>query len=146
MITRGVRLLLVVDEAHETVLGLITASDILGERPLQVAALRGLRVSELAVVDVMTPAAQIEVIALADVESARVGHVLETLRRLGRQHAVVVDHDTIPAAGLLERARRRAMVRGIFSISQIARQLGVALAPGAEVARTFAEIEAALVK
>ena len=146
MITRGVRLLLVVDEKHETVLGLITASDILGERPLQVAASRGLRVGELAVVDVMTPAAQIEVIALADVESARVGHVLETLRRLGRQHALVVDHDTIPAAGLLERPRSRAMVRGIFSISQIARQLGVALAAGTEVARTFAEIEAALAK
>jgi hypothetical protein len=42
MITRGVRLLLVVDEGHETVLGVITASNILGERPLQVAASRGL--------------------------------------------------------------------------------------------------------
>jgi hypothetical protein len=98
------------------------------------------------VVDVMTPAAQIELIALADVESARVGHVLETLRRLGRQHALVVDHDTIPAAGLLERPRQRAMVRGIFSISQIARQLGLALPAGGEVARTFSEIEAALAK
>jgi CBS domain-containing protein len=132
MITRGVRLLLVVDEAQETVLGLITASDLLGERPLQVAAGRGLRVAELAVSDVMTPAAQIEVIALADVERTRVGHALETLRRLGRQHALVVDG-----------ANR---VRGIFSISQIARQLGVPLPAGTEVARTFAEIEAALSK
>ena len=132
MITRGVRLLLVVDEQHETVLGLITASDILGERPLQVAASRELRVSELSVADVMTPAAQVEVIALAHVESSRVGHVLETLRRLGRQHALVVDHD--------------GMVRGVLSLSQIARQLGVALPAGAEVARTFSEIEAALAK
>ena len=38
------------------------------------------------------------------------------------------------------------MVRGIFSISQIARQLGVALPTGGSVARTFSEIEAALVK
>ena len=146
MITRGVRLLLVVDEGHETVLGLITASDILGERPLQVAASRGLRISELLVADVMIPAAQIEVIALADVESSRVGHVLETLRRLGRQHALVVDPDTIPPGGLRERPRQRAMVRGIFSISQIARQLGVALPAGGEVARTFSEIEAAIAK
>jgi hypothetical protein len=71
MITRGVRLLLVVDEGHETVLGVITASNILGERPLRVAASRGLRVSELLVADVMTPAGQVEVIALADVESSR---------------------------------------------------------------------------
>jgi hypothetical protein len=78
----------------------------------------------------MTPAAQVEVIALADVESARVGHVLETLRRAGRQHALVVE--------------RAGMVRGIFSISQIARQLGITLPSGAEVARTFSEIEAAI--
>jgi hypothetical protein len=36
------------------------------------------------------------------------------------------------------------MVRGIFSLSQVARQLGLALPQTGEVARTFAEIEAAL--
>jgi CBS domain-containing protein len=132
MITRGVRLLLVVDEQHDTVLGVITATDLLGERPMQVAIGRGLRRDELTVGDVMTPAQQVEAIALVDVERARVGHVLETLRRAGRQHALVVD------------AERK--VRGVFSISQIARQLGVTLPAGAEVARTFSEIEAALAK
>ena len=144
MITRGVRLLLVVDEQHDTILGVITASDLLGERPMLAATGRGLRRDELAVADVMTPATQVEVIALADVGGSRVGHVLETLRRAGRQHALVVDYDTLPPAGLLERATLRTMVRGIFSISQIARQLGVALPPGGEVARTFSEIESAL--
>jgi CBS domain-containing protein len=131
MITRGVRLLLVVDEG-DVILGLITATDLLGERPMQVAAERGLRRDELGVADVMTPAAQIEVLELADVEASRVGHVLETLRRLGRQHTLVVD--------------RGNTVRGIFSISQIARQLGLALPAGGSVARTFSEIEAALSK
>jgi CBS domain-containing protein len=131
MITRAVRLLLVVDE-REAILGVITATDLLGERPMQVASARGLRRDELSVADVMTPAAQAEVIALADVERSRVGHVLETLRRTGRQHALVVDGEN--------------MVRGIFSISQIARQLGLALPSGGEVARTFSEIEAALSK
>ena len=84
MITRGVRLLLVVDE-HEEVLGVITASDILGERPMRVAIDRGLRRDELAVADIMIPAQQVEVVALPDVAAARVGHVLETLRRAGRQ-------------------------------------------------------------
>src|SRR5438034_1004549 len=68
---------------------------------------------------------------MTDFTRARVGHVLETLRRAGRQHALVVE---------------RAMVRGIFSISQIARQLGVSVPAGGEVALTFSEIEAALVK
>ncbi|MGH8517242.1 MAG: CBS domain-containing protein [Panacagrimonas sp.] len=129
MITRGVRLLLVTDE-REDVLGVITATDILGERPMLVATERGMRRDELTVADVMIPAERVEVIALADLAGARVGHVVETLRRAGRQHALVVDGER--------------MVRGIFSLSQIARQLGVPLAIGGEVARTFSEIGAAI--
>ena len=131
MITRGVRLLLVVDE-HDIILGVITATDILGERPMQAATARGLRRDDLLVADVMTPAAEVEVLALAEIDASRVGHVLETLRRLGRQHALVAD-----AANT---------VCGIFSISQIARQLGVSVPTGGSVARTFSEIESALVK
>jgi hypothetical protein len=92
----------------------------------------------------MIPADQVEVIPLSDVAAARVGHVLETLRRAGRQHALVIDFDDIPSTRPLAPPARRAMVRGIFSLSQIARQLGVALAGGGEVARTFSEIEAAI--
>jgi hypothetical protein len=78
----------------------------------------------------MIPAEQVEVIALENAAVARVGHVLETLRRAGRQHALVVDAEH--------------MVCGIFSLSQLARQLGVSVATGGEVARTFSEIEAAI--
>jgi CBS domain-containing protein len=145
MITRGVRLLLVVDEL-ETVLGVITATDLLGERPMLAATERGLRRDELTVVDVMTSADLVQVIALADVEGARVGHVLETLRRAGRQHALVVDFDLLPTGRPFGPPLERAMVRGIFSLSQIARQLGVELPAGGEVARSFSEIEAALGK
>jgi CBS-domain-containing membrane protein len=129
MMTRGVRLLLVADD-QEKVLGLITATDLLGERPMIVATERGLRRAELTVADIMVPAERIDVIALADVEAARVGHVLETLRSSGRQHALVVDGE--------------GMVRGIFSLSQLARQLGVAVPTTGEVARTFSDIEAAI--
>ncbi|MGH8686087.1 MAG: CBS domain-containing protein [Burkholderiales bacterium] len=140
MVTRGVRLLLVVD-ARDVVLGLVTATDILGEAALRDAVERGVPREELAVSDVMTPAARCEVIELADVEGARVGHVMETLRRAGRQHALVVDHDAIAPPTPLDRAAERAMVRGIFSLTQIARQLGVPAPQPGEVARTFAEIE-----
>ena len=143
MITRGVRLLLVVDD-HENVVGVITTTDLLGERPMRVATERGLRRDELTVADVMTPADRVEVIALEEVEGARVGHVVETLRRAGRQHALVVDYDLLPAARPLSPPLKRVMVRGVFSISQIARQLGVALPAGGEVALTFSEIEAAI--
>ena len=143
MIARGVRLLLVTDE-HENVLGILTATDILSEKPLRTATDRGLRRDELTVADVMIPAQQVEVIAYADLAGARVGHVLETLRRDGRQHALVVDFDPIPSGRPLTPPTQRTMVRGIFSISQIARQLGIDLPAGAEVARTFSEIESAI--
>lgn len=143
MITRGVRLLLVVDE-REAVLGVLTATEVLGEKAMRVAMERGMGRDELTVADVMTPADLVEVLAFPDVEGGRVGHVLETLRRAGRQHALVVDYDVLPPKGPLDKPVRRAMVRGIFSISQVARQLGVALQSGGEVARTFSEIESAL--
>ena len=143
MISRGVRLLLVID-VRDTVLGVLTATDVLGEKALRVATERGMRHGELTVGDLMTPAEQVQVIALADVEGARVGHVLETLRHAGRQHALVVDQEVVPASSPLERPLRRAMVRGIFSVSQLARQLGLLLPHAGEVARTFAEIEVAL--
>jgi CBS domain-containing protein len=132
MITRGVRLLLVTDD-HENVLGLITATDILGEKPVRVATERGLRRQDLTVEDVMTPAASIDAIAFEDLRGMHVGHVLQTLRHAGRQHALVVEMEG-----------GRTLVRGIFSTSQIARQLGVAVPADAEVARTFSEIESAI--
>ena len=133
MMRRGVRLLLVADE-REDLLGVISATDILGERSMSVAAGRGMRRGELAVADVMTPAERVEVIALAAIEGARVGHVVATLLHAGRQHALVVDSET---------GSGRVMVRGILSLSQVARQLGEPLQLS-EVARTFAEIEAVL--
>jgi len=143
MRARGVRLLLVTDE-RDAVLGVLTAADILGEKPTRLAVERGGRRDELTVADIMTPAELVEVVELAAVEGARVGHVMETLRKAGRQHALVVDYEHIAPRTALERPAERAMVRGIFSLSQVARQLGVAAPQPGEVARTFAEIEAAL--
>ena len=133
MQARGVRLLLVTD-ATRGVVGLVTAADFLGERPLRVAADRGLRVNEVGVGQVMTPLSAMEAVRLEDVLRGEVGHVIATLRRSGRQHALVIE----PAG------EGRARIRGIFSITQIARQLGEPLPAGTEIARNFAEIEAAL--
>jgi hypothetical protein len=70
--------------------------------------------------------------------------VLATFARAGRQHALVVDTEVLPARSLIDPPLKRTMVRGILSLSQLARQLGVPLAGGGEVARTFSDIEAAL--
>lgn len=134
MISRGVRLLMVAGK-DERVLGLITARDILGEKPMQAAQARACKRHELSVRDLMTPIGEIDTLTLDDVLRARVGEILEALRQLGRQHILVADHD--PATG-------SARVRGLFSATQIGRALGVPVL-GFDLPRTFAEIEAALV-
>jgi len=133
MISRGVRMLIVSD-ADDRVEGLITARDILGEKPLQVAQARGCKRSELLVADLMTPVASVDTLYLNEVMNARVIDILDALKQLGRQHIMVEDVD--PATGL-------PRVRGLFSATHIGRLLGVPVL-GFELASTFAEIEAAL--
>ena len=143
MRSRGVRLLLVTDE-RDAVLGVVTAADIVGEKPTRLTVERGGKRDELTVADIMTPAERVEVLEFDAVAGARVGHVMETLRGTGRLHALVVDYEPIAPRSALAQPTRHTMVRGIFSLSQMARQLGVAAPQPGEVARTFAEIEAAL--
>jgi len=136
MISHGVRALFVVDEERR-VLGIVTATDILGEKPIYVARQREIRHQEIAVQDVMVPVGELEFIDLESVRDARVGDVIATLRLSGRQHALVVDATQSATTG-------QPSVCGIFSVTQIARQLGLPPQPGHEIARTFAEIEAAI--
>jgi len=134
MIRRGVRLLLVTDERRQ-VLGLITATDILGERPVRFAVERSVRRQDIFVRDIMTPQSKLEVLWYPDLVASEVGHVVATLKAAGRQHALVAEAS--------EGGEAVQVVRGIFSLSQIAGQLGIAV-PSTEVACTFAEIEAAI--
>jgi CBS-domain-containing membrane protein len=133
MMQRGVRMLLVVD-GQQNLAGIITTNDILGEKPVRVARELGLRHADIRVTDLMTPADRLEAFDMHTVQSARVGQVVASLQQARRHHALVVQRDS---QGSNE-------VRGIFSLSQIARQLGMPLALPQE-AKSFAEIEAALV-
>lgn len=127
-----VHLLLVTDERN-AMLGLITSTDIESERPLIQMALLGVRREQLSVADVMTPRERIEVMKMEDVERACVGHVVATLKAVGRQHAMVIARDGYGAP----------IVRGLFAVSQLNRQLGESFAP-TEIARSFAEVETTL--
>ncbi len=135
MIKHGVRLLLVIDD-QETVLGLVTATDILGEKPLQFIQKAGGRREDVLVRNIMTQQEKLEVLCMKDIASAKVGHIVTTLKKSGRQHAMVVD---VEGAGQAQR------VRGIFSASQISRLLGVEI-QAIEIAQTFAEIQAQLAR
>jgi len=134
MIARGVRLLIVVDA--ERVLGLITARDTQGERPVQIVQQRGLRFDDLRVRDLMAPLETMDLLELGRVMQAEVGDIVATLKNWGRQHALVGEKD--PSSGGMR-------IRGVFSATQIGRQLGLQLQTF-DVARTFADIQAVLTK
>jgi hypothetical protein len=71
------------------------------------------------------------VLCMVDVERARVGNIVATMKRAGRQHALVADR---------QYAGGPQLVRGIFSAAQIARQLDIEF-QSSEVVETFAEIK-----
>jgi CBS-domain-containing membrane protein len=132
MVRRNVRLLFAVDVDNEIV-GLVTATDLLGEKPLvHLREQRGRR-GDIVVRDLMTPSERLEVLRFEEVRQAKVGHILATLKESARQHALVVDCEPDGTQ----------TVRGIFSASQLAQQLGEGLQI-TERAYTFADIEAAL--
>jgi CBS-domain-containing membrane protein len=133
MVKRGVRMLLAVDD-RGSLAGIITTNDILGERPVAIVQDRRIRHGEILVADVMTPAERLEAFDMRSLQSARVGQVVASLMHSRRHHALVVQ------AG----ADGQREVRGIISLSQIARQLGMPLQLPAQ-AESFAEIEAARV-
>ena len=132
MLARGVRLLIVVGESQH-IAGVVTTTDILSEKPVLMAQKRQISRGGLRVSDVMVPVEKMEALAIEDVKRASVGHIVATLKSDGRAHAIVVGQG--PGG--------RQLLLGIFSASQIARQLGVQIQTH-EVARTFADIEAVI--
>lgn len=134
MISRGVRLLIVMDS--ERVLGLITARDTQGERPVQMVNERGMRYDDLRVRDLMVPLDDVDLLDMQRVMQADVADIVATLKDWGRQHALVGQRD--PQTG-------ETRIRGIFSATQIGRQLGIQVQTF-DVARTFAQIQATLSK
>ncbi|MER2603775.1 MAG: hypothetical protein ABTR27_15675 [Candidatus Competibacter phosphatis] len=133
MIKRGIRILLVCD-ADDNIIGLLTSRDIAGDKPHRILAKAGGGVREdLRVSDVMTLRPELELLSMEDIQRARVGDLIATLRQVDRQHALVLDRD--PETG-------KPAVRGIFSLSQISLRLGLNIDPSRQVT-LYADFEKA---
>ena len=132
MIRYGVRMLLVLDD-NEQVAGLLTATDVLGEKPMRFLQNMGGTHADIMVRDIMSTQRELQVLKLEEVQAAKVGAIVASLKKSNRQHALVVS----------ESPDGKQTVCGLFSITQIARQLG-AQVQSFELARTFAEIEAVI--
>lgn len=114
MMRRGVRLLFVLNKSCH-VIGLITATDILGEKPMRYLQSTGGTRHDVQVRNIMTPQDKLEVLCMADILKATVGQIVATLVKTGRQHALV---------GELIEPDKTQLIRGIFSASQISKQIG----------------------
>lgn len=111
MIRYGVRSLLVLDE-DDKVIGILTAVDVLGEKPVNFLKNMGGTHADILVRDIMTPQRELDVLLLEDVHAAKVGNIVATLEKSGRQHALVVENNAEGQA-----------ICGLFSATQIARLL-----------------------
>jgi signal-transduction protein with cAMP-binding, CBS, and nucleotidyltransferase domain len=133
MIYLGVRMLFVVTDMP-SVEGLVTSTDLRGERQMRLVHERGVHYDELTVADVMTGLAMLDAIDHERMRAATVGNVIATLKRFGRNHLLVVQSTT-------SHTPRR--VRGVISRAQIERQLGATI-DVTPIASSFSEIERAL--
>jgi CBS domain-containing protein len=107
----GVRSAFVLDEPRERVLGLITAYDIMGEKPLRYAQEMAASREELLVRHLMQTTLAGEVLRLGDVERATVAAVLDAFKRSGRTHLPVVAEDS----------SGQVRLRGVFSSAKVLR-------------------------
>ncbi len=133
MIFQGVRMLFVVTDMP-SIVGLITTTDLLGDKPMRIVNQRGVHHDDLCVADVMTELAQLHAIDLKRMQSASVGDLIATLKKFGRNHLLVVERAT---------AHAPSQVRGVISRAQIERQLGQPI-DVTSIANSFSEIEQAL--
>lgn len=129
----GVRMAFVTAGSGE-VIGLVTAADLSGERPVQVAIGSGRSRDDLAVADVMTPVADFNALDADVLRRSRVGDVVETFRATGERYLIVLE---------AEEATGRTVVRGVFSASRAERALGHSIV-GELRSRSFSQLAAAL--
>ena len=106
----GVRSAFVLDEPRTRVLGLITAYDIMGEKPLRYAQEMNVHRDELLVRHLMESTVDWSVLRFEDVERASVADVLDAFKRSQRTHLPVVVNDS---AG--------TRLRGVFSSAKLLR-------------------------
>lgn len=132
MIACGVRLLFVAEQ-DEVLLGLVTYNDIFGEKPLQYIRENGGKREEILARDIMTPLNRLEALQLADILTARVGDIVETMKLSGRQHILVCEGQPDGSHA----------ITGLFSSTQIEKRLGIKIEMSPR-ANTFADLERAL--
>lgn len=108
----GVHMLLVLDQ-DANVMGLISTEDILGEKPINIIQEGRVTRGEILVKQVMIPESEIMAFDIDTLLLAKVGNVINTLKKLKEHYALVLKFSK-------DKSR---LVCGLFSSSQISKQL-----------------------
>lgn len=124
----GIHMLLVTDE-DDSVLGLITSADLLGEKPVQAAQEKFISRAEVKVGMILTKIDNIITIDYNELRIAKVGHIIQTLNQAKQHYALVVDTDN-----------DQQTLRGMFSLLQISRQLDKNIIQNDPLAGSIAEL------
>jgi CBS domain-containing protein len=117
--------LLVIDE-DQHLLGEITVDDVMGDKPVRLTEFTRMDRGEITVKMIMTPVNRVRVLEIEHLRDARVGHIIATLHALESRHVLVVENGRC--------------IRGVYSATQISRQLGRNVMDDEAPAHNFAEI------
>lgn len=131
MMRAGVRMVFVAGAAGELV-GMVTAEDIQGERPVVHASSRQVPHHELTLADVMVPVTHWDTVDLGTVRTARLGDVAETMHEHGLRYLLVT-----------QKKQGRIMLRGLFSAARMEMAMNTTIEPDLH-SRSFAELEMVL--
>ena len=129
MKSQHVRFLFAVNDNNQLT-GVVTARDIMGRRVMSHMQTNGLAREDVLVKHIMVGKSQLQALTFEQLQHAKIGDVMLTLKGSGEQHVLIIDES-------LASVKR---VRGIISASDISRKLKV----GFEImyeAKSFAEIE-----
>jgi CBS domain-containing protein len=110
----GVRCAFAIDATRRIVVGLITAYDILGEKPMRHAVTVEMPRTEVRVRDIMQKLTELRVVDVRDLEQCMVGAVLQLFDDTQLTHIVVIES----GAGGEQR------LRGLLSAAKVRRLLG----------------------
>ncbi|GAA0406709.1 hypothetical protein GCM10009133_14160 [Cocleimonas flava] len=131
MIACGVRMLFVNDPMGDLA-GLVTTSDINGKKPLQFANQNGCSRDDIKASDLMTPISRLEAIPIKEVLSSHVSDIVSAFEQCRRNHMLVMESN-----------KEGKVIRGIFSITQVSKQLDTYI-PSSIEDTNFEELNEAL--
>jgi len=122
----GVHMLLVIDQ-QDTVHGLITSEDLLGEKLIKIMQEKRITHAEVKVKMLMQSLEQTLTIHINELRHAKVGHIVETFRKNRQHYSLVVNEDK--------------KICGLFSSFQISKQLHMDVNSMLSTARSVAELQ-----